>query len=67
MRIEAEVKITILDGEEKGKIETFKTVEETVTHYTEYGVIEKLIICWKHIHNMELIKLQNEVEEDENN
>ena len=54
MKVEAEVKIKILDGEEKGKIDTFTTVSETETNYTEHGIIERLRLEWQHIHNMYL-------------
>ena len=40
MQVKATVKIEILDGEEKGKIDTFSTASETDTTYTEYGIIE---------------------------
>lgn len=58
MKVEAEVKIKILDGEEQGKIDTFTTVGETDTTYTEYGVIERLRLEWRHIHNAPLVVLQ---------
>ena len=51
MKVEAEVKIKILDGEEQGKIDTFITVGETATRYTEYGIIDILRLEWKHIHD----------------
>lgn len=58
MKVEAEVKIKILDGEEQGKIYTFTTIEETDTEYTKYGIIERLRLGWQHIHNMHLIGAQ---------
>lgn len=42
MKVEAEAKIKILDGEEKGKTDIFKIVDETDTRYTEYGIMEYL-------------------------
>ena len=59
MKVEAEVKIKILDGEEQGKIDTFTTVGETDTAYTEYGIIEKLRLEWKYIHNVHLVEQQD--------
>ena len=59
MKVEAEVKIKILDGEEQGKIDTFTTVGETNTRYTEYGIIERLRLEWKHIHNVHLVEQQD--------
>lgn len=50
MRVEAEVKIKILDGEEKGKTDTFTTIGETDTQYREYGIIERLRLEWNYIH-----------------
>ena len=49
MNVMAEVKITVLDGEEKGKVYTFTTVGETQQQYTEIGVIERLMLEWNHI------------------
>ena len=54
MKVKAVLKIEILDGEEKGKIDTFSTVEETDTTYTEYGIIDHLRLEWKHIHDVHL-------------
>lgn len=58
MKVEAEVKIKILDGEEQGKIDTFTTIEETYTQCTEYGIIERLRLEWTHIHNAPLVRVQ---------
>lgn len=63
MKVEAEVKIKILDGEEKGKTDTFKIVNETDTTYTECGIMEYLRLEWRHIHNTHLVKMQEESEE----
>lgn len=52
MKVAAEVKITILEGELKGKTETFTTIGDTKTEYTKYGIIECLRLEWTHIHNM---------------
>lgn len=61
MKVEAEVKIKILDGEEEGKICTFKTVGETYAeHHTEYGVVECLNLGWRYIHNMPSVKQKGE-------
>ena len=42
MQVQAEVKLTILDGEERGRVETFTTTGETESQYTEIGTIERL-------------------------
>lgn len=64
MKVEAEVKIKILDGKEQGKIDTFTTVGETDSLYTEYGIIERLRLEWRYIHNAHLIEPQES--EDKN-
>ena len=56
MKVEAEVKIKILDGEEQGKIDTFTTIGETDTAYTECGIIETLRLEWKYIHDVYLVE-----------
>ena len=64
MKVEAEVKIKILDGKEKGKIDTFKIVDETDTQYTEYGIIESLRLGWKYIHHVHLVGSKESEETD---
>lgn len=54
MTVKAVVKIEILEGEEKGKIDTFSTIGETNTQYTEYGIIEHLRLEWRYIHSVHL-------------
>jgi len=46
MKVMAEVKITILDGEERGRVYTFSTTGETQPQYTEIGIIERLRLEW---------------------
>lgn len=58
MKVETEVKITILDGEEKGKTETFRSTGETNTTYTRYGIIERLRLEWAYIHHKHSIESQ---------
>lgn len=50
MKIQADVKITILEGDEKGKVCTFSQIGETDTEYTEYGIIERIGLGWSYIH-----------------
>lgn len=64
MKVEAEVKIKILDGDETGKIDTFKTIGETDSRCTEYGIIERLRLEWRYIHNAPLVKSQAESEKE---
>lgn len=64
MKVKAVVKIEILDGEEKGKIDTFSTVGETDTTYTEYGIIDHLRIDWRHICNVHLVEEQESEVDD---
>ena len=49
MKIQADVKITILDGDEKGRVFTFSNNGETDTEYTPYGIIERVNFGWSHI------------------
>lgn len=46
MKVEAEVKITILEGKEKGRTFVEKTIADTEQRYTELGVIETLRLKW---------------------
>lgn len=46
MNVRAEVKITILDGEQRGAVDTFTTMGETQPQYTEIGIIERLRLEW---------------------
>lgn len=50
MKVKVEMKITVLEGEEEGRIFTEKTIVDTKSEYTEYGIIESLIMKWKYIH-----------------
>lgn len=52
MKIQADVKITILDGDERGKVCTFSNISETDTEYTGYGIIERIKLEWAHIHHV---------------
>lgn len=56
MRVKAVVKIEILEGEEKGKIDTFSTLGETDTTYTEYGLIEHLRLEWRYLHDAHFVE-----------
>lgn len=48
MRVGAEVKITVLDGEKRGAVHTFSTVGDTEILYTESGIIERLKLEWNY-------------------
>ena len=48
MRVGAEVKITILEGEERGKVHTFSTVGDTESLCTKSGIIEQLKLEWNY-------------------
>ncbi len=52
MQVLVEMKVTILDGDEKGREFTSKRVEETHTQFTEVGVLERLRLEWTHLHGM---------------
>lgn len=52
MQVLVEMKITILDGDEKGREFTSKSVEETDTQFTDIGVFERVRLEWTHLHGM---------------
>lgn len=49
MKIQADVKITILDGNEKGRVFNFSDIGETETYFKRYGIIERIRLEWSHI------------------
>lgn len=56
MKVKVEMKITVLEGEEKGREFAQEMVTDTVPRYTEYGVIEHLTTKWSYIHNAPSIR-----------
>ena len=52
MQVLVEMKVTILDGDEKGIEFTSKRVEETDTQFTDIGVLERVRLEWTHLHGM---------------
>lgn len=52
MQVLVEMKITVLDGDEKGREFTSKRVEETDTKFTDIGVLERIRLEWTHLHGM---------------
>ena len=52
MQVLVEMKITVLDGDEKGREFTSKRVEETDTQFTDIGVLERVRLEWTHLHGM---------------
>ena len=48
MRVGAEVKITVLEGEKRGAVHTFTTMGDTESLYTESGIIERLKLEWNY-------------------
>ena len=63
MKVKAEVKITVIDGEEAGNVHTFTTTGETQQQYTEIGIIEQLRLEWNYIRPYKSI---NEKEGEQN-
>lgn len=63
MKVKAEVKVTVLEGEEEGKVHTFTTTGETQQQYTEIGIIEQLRLEWNHIRPYKSIRAKEESEE----
>ena len=52
MNVKVETKITILEGEEAGRIFTENIVAKTESEYTECGMVEHLNLAWTYIHNV---------------
>lgn len=52
MQVLVEMKITVLDGDEKGREFTSKSVEETHTQFIDIGVLERVHLEWTHLHGM---------------
>ena len=50
MKVSVEMKITVLEGAEEGRTFFEKTIVDTESQYTEFGVIEDLTLKWKYIH-----------------
>lgn len=48
MRVGAEVKITVLEGEKRGEVHTFSTVGDTKSLYTKSGITEQLKLEWNY-------------------
>ena len=46
MKVEVEIKITILEGKEEGRTCVEKTIANTDQRYTELGVLETLRFEW---------------------
>ena len=46
MKVEVEMKITILDGEEKGRTYNDKFIADTEQRFTPLGIREELRIGW---------------------
>lgn len=65
MKVKAEVKITILDGEKRGAVHTFTSMGETQPQYMEDGVVERLRLEWNYFtpYKMSKIPTGEEVEE----
>ena len=59
MKVEAEIKITILEGEEEGATFIEKTIANTKPKYTEYGVIETLKFEWNKLMPYDDVKGDN--------
>ena len=60
MKVSVEMKITVLEGKEKGRTFTEKSIADTEPQYTEYGVVEHLTIEWNYIHKTPLKGKLNE-------
>jgi len=59
MKVEVEMKITVLEGEEEGRTFTEKTIADTNPQITEYGIIERLTMKWNYIHRERVNETDN--------
>ena len=57
MNVKVEMKITVLEGEEAGRIFTENMVTKTEPEYTECGTVEHLNLAWTYIHNVPKVGL----------
>ena len=48
MKVEVEVKVKVLDGEEEGKIHNFTTIAHTQSSYKEDYIVERLNLVWNY-------------------
>ena len=55
MKVEIDIKITVLDGPVAGDVITKKIVTDTHPQYTEYGIVEQVKFEWNWLHSMEFI------------
>lgn len=62
MKIEYELEITILEGEEKGRVFTQKRIGQTKTEITEFGYFERLQFEWNFIRPFEKSREYNRIE-----
>ena len=51
MKVEVEMRITVLEGKEKDRTFIERSITDTVPiKYTEYGIIEHLTVEWNYLH-----------------
>ena len=49
MKVKIEMKITVLDGSEKGRIFEHSEVRDTTRRYMgDLGIIEEIVVRWRH-------------------
>lgn len=60
MKVKVEMKITLLEGEEEGRVFDESSIMETETDMGELGLIERLNIGWRYMHPNRPIKIVSE-------
>ena len=60
MKVKVEMKITLLEGEEEGRVFDESSIMETETDIGELGLIERLNIGWRYMHPTKPIKIVSE-------
>lgn len=58
MKVKVEMKITLLDGEEEGRVFNENSIMETETDIGELGLIERLNIGWRYMHPNKSIRIK---------
>ena len=60
MKVEVEMRIKVLDGEEKGREFFDHKAYETESEITKFGIVERLRINWAYVHPDYAVGEQND-------
>ena len=62
MKVEIDIKITVIDGPKAGDVITKKIVTDTRPQFTEYGIVEQVRFEWNWLHDMKFAKENRQAE-----